>query len=105
MRARSPAPTWRVLFDDLGHPTGWWRTTLSLPPHAALFQQARQLMPRVRVSVLSRARPDEELLSRPGVDHPLDRYTALDGPFAAVALPVQLTGGVGIGVDGELAAG
>ena len=32
------------------------------------------------------------------------RHAALDRPLAAVALPVQLTGRVRVGVDGELAA-
>jgi hypothetical protein len=49
-------------------------------------------------------RPGQQLLGRPGVDHLLQRNTALEGPLAAVALPIELPGGVRVGVDGELAA-
>src|SRR5664280_3688963 len=41
----------------------------------------------------------------PGVDHLLDRHAAGRGPLASVGLPVQLSGRVRIGVDGNLAPG
>src|SRR3954453_12251682 len=49
--------------------------------------------------------PVEQLVHRPGVDDLLGVDAALDRPLAAVALPVELAGRVGVGVDGELAAG
>lgn len=51
-----------------------------------------------------RACPAEELVSGPGVDHPVRRDTAQRGPLAAEPLPVELAGGVRVGVDGEQAA-
>ena len=56
---------------------------------------------------ISACRPAQasRLVDRPGVDHPLGRHAALLGPLAAVGLPVQLPGRVGVGVDREQAAG
>ena len=50
------------------------------------------------------AGPLEQVVGRPGVDHPVERHVALGGPVAAVRLPLQLAGGVGVGVDREVAA-
>ena len=50
------------------------------------------------------AGPLEQLVGGPRVDDPVERHGALGGPVAAVRLPLQLAGGVGIGVDREAAA-
>ena len=46
----------------------------------------------------------EQLLERPRVEHPVGGHLALDGPLAAVAQPVELAGGVRVGIDREDAA-
>ena len=51
------------------------------------------------------ARPRRAARPPAGVDDPVGRHPALLGPLAAVGLPVQLTGRVGVGVDREQAAG
>src|SRR5687768_9967043 len=58
----------------------------------------------VGLTDVSSSGPGQESVRRPGVDDSLDRHATLDRPFAAVALPVQLAGGVRVGIDGELAA-
>lgn len=51
--------------------------------------------------MLSIARPLQKIFGGPGIDHPIRFDTALFGPVTAVALPGQLTGGMGVGIDGE----
>ena len=48
--------------------------------------------------------PGQQLVSRPGVDHPVGRHPAPGRPLAAETLPVELARRVRVGVDGELAA-
>ena len=55
-------------------------------------------------AVSGRLHPAQQVVNRPRVDHPLERHLALGGPVAAVRLPLELAGGVGVGVDRELAA-
>lgn len=45
--------------------------------------------------------PGQQFVRRPGGDHPSGGHPALLGPRAAVDLPVELTGGVRVGVHGE----
>jgi len=52
-----------------------------------------------------RRRPTEQIGGAHGVDDPISRDAAGDGTLAAVGQPVQLAGRVGVGVDGEPAAG
>ena len=49
--------------------------------------------------------PGDEVVGAAGVDDPLDRDVDLGGPVAAVRLPLELAGGVGVAVDREPAAG
>ena len=51
--------------------------------------------------MLSIACPLQKIFGGPGIDHPIGFDTALFGPVTAVALPGQLTGGMGVGIDGE----
>jgi hypothetical protein len=60
--------------------------------------------PRMAGPFGSTGGPLQEPVRGPAVDHPLGRDPALDRPLATVALPVELAGGVRVGVDGELAA-
>ena len=48
--------------------------------------------------------PAQQVVDVPGVDHSFERHLALGGPVAAVRLPFQLAGGVGVAVDREVAA-
>ena len=52
----------------------------------------------------TRRRPGQQVVGRHRVHDPLQRYITLGRPVAAVGLPFQLTGGVGVGVDREPAA-
>src|SRR5690349_2870574 len=82
-------------------------------PWFALFRRMRALrffvffdmadQPTWTVALLAR-RPRQQLVGAPRVDDPLERHAGLGGPVAAVGLPLQLAGGVGVGVDGEQAA-
>ena len=46
----------------------------------------------------------KQVVGAPGVDHPVDRHLAFGSPVAAVGLPLELAGGMRIGVDREVAA-
>ena len=48
--------------------------------------------------------PGEEVVGGHRVDDPLDRHPAFGGAIAAVRLPLELAGGVRVGVDREPAA-
>ena len=52
-----------------------------------------------RAGFAHRGGPGQQVVGRHGVDDPLDRHLALGGPVAAVRLPLELAGGVGVGVD------
>lgn len=52
-----------------------------------------------------RRRPRQEVVGGHRVDDAVGRDAAGDGAGAAVGQPVELAGGVGVGVDGEAAAG
>src|SRR4051812_19263263 len=51
----------------------------------------------------ARTRPLEEAIGAPCVDDGVDLDVVASGLVAAVALPIELAGGVRIGVDGDLA--
>src|SRR4051794_12735982 len=51
-----------------------------------------------------RSGPLQETLGRPGVDDPVLRHAGVQRALGSVAEEVQLTGGMGVGVDAEHAA-
>ena len=56
-----------------------------------------------QLAALRRLHPGKQVVGRPGVDHAFQRDLALRSTVAAERLPFQLSGRVGVGVDGEVA--
>lgn len=48
--------------------------------------------------------PDQDFIDTTGVDHTTGIHPAFGGTIAAIAQPLQLTGRVGVAVDGDGAA-
>ena len=90
-----PSPTRRhqcTPHDELGRPIGrspaLRSVSVVLAPRSVVTAPSAQ--PRAQV---------EQPVGRPGVEHPVGRHLAGGGPLAAVAQPVELAGGVRVGVD------
>src|SRR5581483_4935992 len=80
-----------------------WRGRASISPTLVRCTTIWSAHGRSRRTVLVGPGPLQQRFDGPAVHDPVDGHFTLDRPCAPVPLPVQLAGGVSVGVDGEVA--